>query len=538
MKVVRTVRCLVALALLLAVFGSISLASLTSSTAVLAQDAGEPVPGGMLRLTLGEEPDQLDPARTISLTSSEVMDVVYERLVYIDDEGLPQPWLAESWEISEDGKVITFKIREGVKFHDGTDLDANAVKFTYDRILDPEMAAPYKSLVETLESVDAPDATTAVFNFSEPYAPFFTNSTIIGIISPAAVEAFGDDFGHNPVGTGPFMFKEWQPGTKIIFERYPDYVNYRGDDTNKGPAYVDGIEYYIIGEAATRTAAFENQEIDLTSVEFVDVARFSETPGLAIISLEAANNFNYVEFSNSPPFDNVALRQAIASAINTDSIIELAYLGNATANQCPLPVGNAAFDAELCAEHGYSFDLEQAKQHLADAGLTDSDGNGFVEQDGEELAVTLWSYSGFPERQTAMEIMQADFNAMGLKTELQSVDFGALQPMMESGETGMDFMRWTLVDQSILSALFKSPGWTGQTEDPELDALLDVANTTVEPEARLVASHEAMTYVLDNALVAPILTDWLIVATHDYVKNYHWDALNTPRLNDVWLERG
>jgi peptide/nickel transport system substrate-binding protein len=529
-------RCIIVLALLVIACSGL-MAHDTAPMLARAQD-GEPVQGGVLRLTLGEEPDQLDPARTISLTASDVMDVVYERLVYIDDQGLPQPWLAESWEISEDGKTITFTIREGVKFHDGSDLDANAVKVTYDRILDPEMAAPYKSFVETLESVEAPDARTAVFTFSEPYAPFFTNSTIIGIVSPAAVEQFGDDFGHNPVGTGPFKFKEWQPGTKIIFERNPDYVNYRGDDTNKGPAYVDGIEYNIIGEAGTRTAAFENQEIDLINVEFVDVARFSETPGLGIVSLEAANNMNFVEFSNRPPFDNVDLRKAIAHAINTESIIELAYLGNATANQCPVPVGNAAYDAALCAEHGYAYDLELAKQALADAGLTDSDGSGFVDQDGQDLVVTLWSYTGFPERQTAMEIMQADFNAIGLKTELQSVDFGALQPMMESGETGMDFMRWTLVDQSILSALFKSPGWTGQTDDPELDALINVANTTVDPEARLAASREVMTYVLDNALIAPMHTDWIIVATHDYVKNYHWDALNIPRLNDVWLERG
>lgn len=535
MKVLRTLRPVVALVLVLFVIGGGAMANL--APAARAQE-GEPVVGGMLRLTLGEEPDQLDPARTISLTSSQVMGIVYESLVYIDAEGLPQPWLAESWEISEDGTVITFKIRQGVKFHDGTDLDANAVKFTYDRILDPEMAAPYKSFVETLESVEAPDAATAVFTFSEPYAPFFTNSTIIGIISPAAVEQFGDDFGHNPVGTGPFKFKEWQPGTKIVFERYADYVNYRGDDTNKGPAYVDGIEYYIIGEAATRTAAFENQEIDIIGVEFEDVERFSQTPGLQIVSLETANNFNFLEYSNRAPFDNVNLRKAISSAINTESIIELAYLGNATANQCPVPVGNAAYDADLCAEHGYSYDLDQARAYLAEAGFTDSDGNGFVEADGEELVITIWSYTGFPERQKAMEIMQADLNAIGLRTELQSVDFGALQPMMESGETGIDYMRWTLVDQSILSSLFMSPGWTGQTNDPELDEMLNVANTTVDPAARLEASHAVMEYVLDNALVSPILTDWIIVATHDYVKNYHWDALNVERLNDVWLERG
>jgi peptide/nickel transport system substrate-binding protein len=278
MNVPRIVRAVVILALLITTSAGLTLGSLTPLAAARSQGEGEPVQGGVLRLSLGEDPDQLDPARTIELTASQVMEVVYDRLVYIDDEGLPQPWIAESWEISDDGKVITFKIREGMKFHDGTDVDANAVKFSYDRILDPEMAAPYKSFVETLESVDAPDATTAVFNFSEPYAPFFTNSTIIGIVSPAAVEQFGDDFGHNPVGSGPFMFKEWQPGTKIVFERFPDYVNPREDDTNKGPAYVDSIEYNIIGEAATRTAAFESQELDLLDIEFEDVERFSQTP--------------------------------------------------------------------------------------------------------------------------------------------------------------------------------------------------------------------------------------------------------------------
>jgi len=537
MNVPRIVRAVVILALLITTSAGLTLGSLTPLAAARSQGEGEPVQGGVLRLSLGEDPDQLDPARTIELTASQVMEVVYDRLVYIDDEGLPQPWIAESWEISDDGKVITFKIREGMKFHDGTDVDANAVKFSYDRILDPEMAAPYKSFVETLESVDAPDATTAVFNFSEPYAPFFTNSTIIGIVSPAAVEQFGDDFGHNPVGSGPFMFKEWQPGTKIVFERFPDYVNPREDDTNKGPAYVDSIEYNIIGEAATRTAAFESQELDLLDIEFEDVERFSQTPGLTILSLQNSNNINFVEFSDRPPFDNVAFRKAINYAIDRDAIVELTYLGNATVNPCPLPVGNAAFDADLCAEHGYTFDPERAREMLAEANLTDGDGNGFVEMDGEELAVTLWTYTGFPEREKAVEIMQADFNEIGLKTDIQAVDFGALQPMLESGETGLDYMRWTLVDQSILSAMFKSPGWTQQTSDPELDALLDVADTTVDPEARLEASHAAMVYILDNAIIAPIASDWINVAAHDYVQNYHWDALNTPRLNDVWLTR-
>jgi peptide/nickel transport system substrate-binding protein len=231
------------------------------------------------------------------------------------------------------------------------------------------------------------------------------------------------------------MFKEWQPGTKIVFERFPDYVNYREDDTNKGPAYVDGIEYNIIGEDATRSAAFETQELDVLDVPFEDVARFSETPGVSILSLKDALNLNFVEFANRPPFNNVAFRQAVSYAIDRDSIVELSYLGNATANQCPVPVGNAAFDTDLCAEYGYTYDLEKAKAALAEAGLSDSDGNGFVEMDGQELVVTLWTYTGFAERQKALEIMQADFNSIGLKTEIEQIDFGAMQPKMESGES-------------------------------------------------------------------------------------------------------
>jgi peptide/nickel transport system substrate-binding protein len=309
------------------------------------------------------------------------------------------------------------------------------------------------------------------------------------------------------------------------------------DDTNKGPAYVDGIEYNIIGEDATRSAAFETQELDVLDVPFEDVARFSETPGVSILSLKDALNLNFVEFANRPPFNNVAFRKAVSYAIDRDSIVELSYLGNATANQCPVPVGNAAYDASLCGEYGYTYDLEKAKAALADAGLTDSDGNGFVEMDGQELVVTLWTYTGFAERQKALEIMQADFNSIGLKTEIEQIDFGAMQPKMESGEIGFDYMRWTLADQSILSALFKSPGWVKQTSDPELDKLIAVADTTVDPAKRLEASHAVMQYVLEHALIAPIATDWINEAAHDYVKNYHWDALNTPRLNDVWLAK-
>lgn len=200
-----------------------------------------------------------------------------------------------------------------------------------------------------------------------------------------------------------------------------------------------------------------------------------------------------------------------------------------------MPIGNAAYDAAICAEHGYAHDPERAKQMLADAGWTDGDGNGIVEMDGKDLSVTLWSYAPYPTQQKSIEIMQADLKAVGLGTEIQTIEFGAMQPMLESGEIGMDYMRWTFADQSILTQLFKTPGWTKQTSDPALDALVLKADTTVDPVARLEASRAAMAYVLDQALIVPIASDWIQTATGQQVHNYHWDALVNERLNDLWL---
>jgi len=527
-NLVRAIVFLVAITLSAGAFGA--------AAAPNAQD-DQPVQGGTLHMTLGEEPDQLDPARTISLTSSEVMNIICDQLTYIGADGLPHPWVAESWTISPDNLTITMKIRQGLKFHDGTTLDAPAVKAGYDRIMDPALAAPYLAFLGPIDSIDAPDATTLVFKYKEPYAPFFNNATTIAIVSPAAVEKYGDDFGHNPVCSGPFKFKSWESGTKITLERNPDYVNYREDDTNKGAAYVDTIELNIISEPATRTAAFESGEIDILDVPSADVERLSQMEGVNIVAQEKGHNINFVEYSNKPPFDNEHFRKAIAYAIDRDSITEIAYLGRATSNNCPVPVGDASYDAELCSEHGYTYDLDKAKEELAAGGFTDSDGDGIVEMDGKNIEITLWSYSGFDVQQKTIELIQPDLNKIGLKVDIQTIDFGALQPKLEAGETGFDYMRWTFYDQSILSQLFKTPGWVKQTSDPELDKLLAKADTTIDPTARIQASHDAITYVLDHALIAPINTDWFQSAVQPNIHGYHWDASDNQQLIDVWIEQ-
>lgn len=210
--------------------------------------------GGTLLLASGIDPDALDPAKTIQLAADAINDSIYDRLVYIGRDRLPHPWVAEKWEISNTGTEITFSIRQGSTFHDGNPLNGTAVKFSFDRILDPATASPAKAQMGTLQRVDLVDDWTVKFTFSEAYAPFFTNISLGygGIVSPAGVQKFGDNFGKNPVGSGPFKLKQWNSGQEIVLERFADYKNYRADGANNGPAYLDDIRFKIISEAATR----------------------------------------------------------------------------------------------------------------------------------------------------------------------------------------------------------------------------------------------------------------------------------------------
>lgn len=199
-----------------------------------------------------EDPDSLDPHKTIMATASSIQGWIYDTLFYIGEDGLPHGLLAESWTVSDDSKVITVQLGEGRMFHDGTPVNAAAVEHTFKRMLDPGTAAPAKDQVGPLEDVRATDEYTVEFIFSEPYAPFYfaASGSYLGIISPTSAEEQGEDFGRSPVGSGPFMFDEWKAGQEIRLVRNPDYVNVREDRLNQGAPY---NEYVTAAQALGST---------------------------------------------------------------------------------------------------------------------------------------------------------------------------------------------------------------------------------------------------------------------------------------------
>lgn len=496
--------------------------------------------GGTLRLVLGEDPDSLDPHATVSATASGVQSFIYDRLVYINRQGLPAGRLASSWTVSPDQKVVTFKLRTGVKFHDGTPFNAQAVEFTFKRLLDPATAAPARSQFAEVKDVKALDDTTVQFVLDKPFAPFFTNlsTSYAGIVSPAAVRKFGKDYGRNPVGTGPFKFETWIPGSSIVLARNPDYQQFRDDVLNKGPAHVASIVLKVVPAIGTRIAAMEAGELDVIPLTLTAATRFLNDARFKTVVKKDAFNFVFVEFNyKRPPFDNAKFRAALGWAIDKKAIVDGAWGGYATLNQNPIPVGVAGWDEKIGKQHGIGHDPRKAAAMLDELGWRVNPATRVRESGGRPAKFTCWTYSGFDTVKRGCEIIQANLKDVGVDIDVKLTDFGTMSAEMPKAQFDFDLMRWTWPEPNILSLLFKTPGWRQLYSDPELDAILDRADTTMNAPRRLDVVKQAQVAILQKAIVIPILTDWLMTAAQGYVENIRLDYFGGIIYEDVWLKK-
>ena len=508
--------------------------------------AGEPQPGGYIMVANIEDPDSLDPHKTIMATASTIQAWIYDELFYIGTDGLPKGLLAESWTVSEDSKLLTVVLRAGRKFHDGTPVDAKAVEFTFNRLLDPATAAPAKDQAGPLTKVTAVDDKTVTFEFSEPYAPFYfaASTSYFGIISPTAVEKLGDEFSRQPVGSGPFMFKEWKAGQEITLVRNPDYVNVREDRTNPGAPYVDGIIFKNVPEVGTRIAAMETGEINILGLSRESVPRFQDDPAFQIISAEETASINFVEFNyKRAPFDDPAFRRAFGVAIDKEAIQIGAYGGFGTLNYNPYPNGNPGYDPAIGEEFGMKYDVEAAKTMFDELGWRDEDGDGTREahgvtgdEDGTPAAWTCWTYP-FEIKQRECEIIQANMADIGVKIEVKLTDFGTMSAEMPKAEFDFDVMRWSWNEPVILSLLFKCPGWKELFCDEALDTMLIAAETDMDAATRLEKVKEIQQYVLEQAIIIPLVSDWYITASAASVNGLRYDATFGLNYEDVWISQ-
>jgi peptide/nickel transport system substrate-binding protein len=489
-----------------------------------------------LRFRLVEDPEMLWSGQSVSLTVNTVVGTyLVERLVYQGADGRPQPWLAESWSFSEDAKQITFRLRTGVKFHDGTDLDAAAVKFHFDAILDPQRASPVRPIIAALESVDAVDPLTVRFNFSRPFAPFMTllGGGAYGINSPTAVQRLGRQYGRRPVGTGPYRFVSWQPGAEIVLERNPTFRQLRADAVNKGAPFADRITLSVIPEEGVAFSALMTRELSAADLQTDTVERLSRDRNFKVVIDENAKNLSFLEFAFRPPFDDPRMREALTLAVDRAAVVRAAYAGYAVEVRGPMSRGIPGYDEAVAREFGLGHDPARARSLLAELGWTDPGRRGVLSKDGKEARFALRTYSN-PVAERALAVIQRNLAEVGIQISITSSDWGSFYPSLLRDGWDLNFMRWTSFDPFVLVQLFRHPGHRRVLPKFDgLDEALAGIETTLDPAARQVHVSAAQKVLLQNRAIVPLLTNHNVTIIQAGLENYVPDAFNLIKPGDL-----
>lgn len=497
--------------------------------AAAAQDAA---PGGILTYARDGDADSLDPQKTTTTLSWQVQGQIFESLVAFDAEGNIVPNLAQSWEVSDDGLEYTFVLQEGVTFHDGTPVNAEAVKFTFDRFIAEETSNPSKASIGPLTGTEVVDDLTVKLVFASPFAPLlsFLTDPFAGIISPTAVEAAGDDFGNQPVGSGPFKFVEWVKGDRIVLERFDDYKAFHPMYLHEGPAYLDQVIYRTMPEEQARLAALETGEVNMAEPPLEEVVRLQGDSNYTVNIAPNTGQLVFFEFAvHRAPFDNPLVRRAVGFGVDTAALVSIGLNDLVQTTQCTVGPGILGGDSATCGTAGFSYDPDQAKALLAEAGYGDA-----------PLPVTLATWTG-GNREDVAQLIQNQLNQVGFEVSLETMDIGSLNARVKAengiaeGNGFFDMMGWAWFDPDILYALFHSPGWVDGFSSPELDAMLEEQREITDRDERLAKIDEIQQYILEQGAMVPLFSpgwNW-ILASPTSVQGFQFAPFNRALLYDV-----
>ena len=519
-----------------------AITALTVQLFALAALAATPKQGGVLRVGLHLEPTTLDPHGAIHATGVQMNKVIFESLVQLDQSGTAKPLLATSWTTSADGKMWTFKLRDGVKFHDGTSFDADAVKFSLDRVRDPatgSLSGP--SFLGPIEKVEVVDRLTVKLQFSKPYPALLDGleTGYLAIVSPAAAKKFGKEFGQHPVGTGPYTFESWMRGQQVMLKRNPGYDWAPAHARHQGPAYLDQIIFRFIPEHQTRLAAFERGELDLFGrAPGPDVARLREDKRFVMnLNMFKGEPTEFLINASKPPTNELAVRQAMLYAINRESVVKAVTFGISTPAYGPLKPSIWPYWKGV--EAMYRHDPAKAKEILERAGWK-PEPDGVRMKEGRRLS-TVVNVKDDPQALDMLQLMQADLKRVGMQLEIRPMALAASEDLARKGENGLTFMDWRGTDPDILTLQFHSKnigGWNfGYLKDPVLDKLLDDARQEMNRAQRQKMYEEAQRYIMEQAAVIPLFNQVQPDPGWAYVKDLAFDANTYFMLYDDWLDK-
>lgn len=479
--------------------------------------------GGTLRIGRDQEPDSLDPQKTLVAVSDQTNNWIYEPLARLDTDGNVVPGLAERWDVTDNNKTIVFHLRDGVTFHDGSPVDAEACVWTTQRIMDPATASPSAYLLGPFDKAEVIDRLTVAYHFKEPFVPLW-----IGLSSPAAailprksIEALGDQFGRNPVGCGPFRFSGWAPDTGIKLVRFDDY--------KCGPVGApDEVQFLYFPEDSTRIAALETGEIDVLATGQavpVDAVRRLRQNGEIQLLSRARQGLRALVFNMSKaPFDDIRVRQAVSHAIDREKVLAFALDGNGQIAHGPLPTTIPGY-SKAVETLDYAYDPAKAKALLAEAG----------QQAGLKLRMIT---SDMPPVRRTAEIVQTELRDIGIELEIQSLPVAEWASLSSKGEHHIFFMAYEYNDADILYAALHSQGSYNRSfhKDPALDKLLEAQRVAFDPAGRQTLLDDAQALIMRQAYWAPLFEPLNFAALSSAVKDAALRSDGDISVSSAWIE--
>jgi len=431
----------------------------------------------VLIAAIGGEPDQLDPHKTSSYFSFQVLENVYDTLVEPDDNLEMVPALAESWEISDDLLTWTFNLREGVTFHDGSDFTADDVVYSYRRIIDEALNPSWRFGAVT--DIQAADDYTVVITVGSPSPNLLANlGGYKGLAIVNEPNIASGDVVTNPVGTGPFMMEKNVSRSYIKLAANPDYWG--------GAPALDGVEFRFISDGSTALTALRNGEIHWTdSIQPQDVAGLASEDGIVLGKLGSSDYWYLAMNQARAPWNDVRVRQAVAYAVNREDITTAAMLGNATVNQLAIPLSSSwATDYSP-----FTTDLVKAKALMAEAGVSSATMNLMVSSD-------------YPETVAAAQVISAQLAEIGITVEITTLDFSTWLAEQAAGNFDMLMMGWlgNIDPDDFYFAQHHSTGWANAQKynNPEVDALLEAGQVETDAEARKQYYADAARIIADE----------------------------------------
>ncbi|RQP12210.1 MAG: ABC transporter substrate-binding protein [Microbacteriaceae bacterium] len=494
---------------------ALALAGCTTGTGV---DLGGSSSGATFVAAIGGEPDQLDPHKTSSYFSFEVLENVFDTLVQPDDQLQMEPALATSWETSDDQLTWTFHLRDDVTFQDGSAFTAADVVYSYERIIDENLSNAWK--FSSVASVTASDDTTVVITLTQPTPNLLSNLggfKGMAIVQKKNVE--DGDIATAPIGTGPYQLTEYVAGDHITLTANPDYWG--------GAPKIETIEYKFISEPATALAALKSGEIQWTDVVPPQQVDSLEDDSSISVGVTPSSDYWYLALNEAKaPWNDVKVRQAIAYAIDRTAIIQAVSYGTAQANQLAIPEASAWYTEY--DTYPQTADLDTAKQLLAEAGYTGG-------------TLDMLATSDYPETVTAAQIIASNLEPLGITVNIRQPDFSTWLDEQNSGNFDMLMMGWlgNIDPDDFYYAQHHTDGSSNAQKysNAEVDAFLDAGRVETDQDKRKDDYAQAAKIIADEASYIYLYNPAVIQIWSPKLEGYEARADRAIRFKDASLAK-